>query len=259
MNYITRQQWGAVPPKWRETFPTSEGVFIHYNGPAVAAPVYAGTPGPVRTFLQGIQRFHMGPQRGWPDIAYSWACSGTEIFQLRGWGVAQAATLDWNWKSHSIFLILGEGQPATEGHWANVRTIVAEHNRRYGAGFVKGHRQAPNSTSCPGDLVIADLAAGKGNPRPTPTPPPQPTPTPPNPTPMEDDDMRFIVYEPRSYTDNRPKGPIWLCSGVQRRHLRHPEEVSAQLFLGARELKAASPGAARGVLRFLESFEPVNE
>jgi hypothetical protein len=226
MQFVTRAQWGAAPPKWRETFPRSEGVFIHYNGPAVAAPVYAGQSGPVRSFLQGIQRFHMGPQRGWPDIAYSWACDTTgSIYELRGWGVAQAATLNWNWKSHSIFLILGEGQRATDAQWAAVRTIVAEHNRRYGRGFVKGHRQAPNSTSCPGDLVIADLAAGKGNPGPTPTPP---QPLPPIPTPPGVD-----------VSKNQPKmieigKHVWMFfdNSPFRVRIQTPADVQAYRFMG---------------------------
>jgi hypothetical protein len=225
MQYVTRAEWGARPPKWRETFRHSQGVFVHYNGPAVAAPVYQGVSSSVRGFLQGIQSFHMGPQRGWPDIAYSWAVDTTgTIYELRGWGVAQAATLNWNWESHSVFLILGEGQPATDAQWAAVRTIVAEHNSKYGAGFVKGHRQAPNSTSCPGDLVIADLAAGKGNPSPQPTPPrPIPIPTPPG----------------VDVNNNTPKmieigKHVWLFwdSSPFRVRVRTPEDVQAYRFMG---------------------------
>lgn len=179
MQYVTRNQWGARPPKWSTPITRSEGVFIHYNGPAVAQPVYDGISSSVQTFLQGIQRYHQDTQ-GWPDIAYSWACDRAGvIYQLRGWGVAGAHTLDWNTRSHAIFFIQGQGQPATDAQWASARQIIAEHDRRFGKGFVKGHRQAPNSTSCPGDLIIADLAAGKGNVATNPPPRPLPIPTPP--------------------------------------------------------------------------------
>jgi hypothetical protein len=149
--------------------------------------------------------------------------------------------LDWNWRSHSIFLMLGEGQRATDAQWAGVRSIVAEHNRRYGAGFVKGHRQAPNSTSCPGDLVIADLAAGKGN--------PQPTPPPPQPSPQEDDIMHMIVKDPR------PGRSIWHLAGNTRYRLASPAEVNALRFMGVRylEVNPSDAGAVEGVLNLLRA------
>ena len=70
--------------------------------------------------------------------------------------------MDWNWKSHAIFLPLGDGQQPTEAQIAACRTVIAEHNRRYGDGFVKGHQQAPNQTSCPGPVVL-DLFADMSN------------------------------------------------------------------------------------------------
>jgi hypothetical protein len=124
--------------------------------------------------LRSTQRYHQ-QSNGWPDIAYSWAVdSAGRIYELRGWGVAGAHTLDWNWTSHAIFLPLGGDQAPTPEQVRGCQTVIAEHNRRYGAGFVKGHQQAPNQTSCPGEPTMALIRAGAFNPGPDAPQPPAP-------------------------------------------------------------------------------------
>jgi hypothetical protein len=151
-------------------------MFIHYNGPAVSNAVLAGDFDSVAAFLRGTQNYHIN-SNGWPDFAYSWCVDSMgRIWEGRGWGVAGAHTLDWNWKSHAIFLPLGGDQAPTEAQIAACRTVIAEHNRRYGKGFVKGHQQAPNQTSCPGPQVLARINAGDFDPDTHPT---ETVPTPP--------------------------------------------------------------------------------
>jgi len=240
MNYQTRADWGAQPPKWNPGVVTnSQGVFIHYNGPAVSNNVLAGDYQAVRTFLQGIQRFHQNTQ-GWPDIAYSWCVDsmGT-IWELRGWDRAQAATLNWNWSSHSIFLPLGGNQAPTDAQIAGCQTVIAEHNRKYGNGFVRGHQDAPNSTSCPGPVVLPMVRAGKFTPAATPTPTrpnlptaiPQPPvnkptiPTPPGvnlkmnePVMLHIEDKIWMFY----------RGTPWRC------HIKTPADVQTYQFFGVK-------------------------
>jgi len=74
------------------------------------------------------------------------------------------------------------------------------------------------------------------------------TPTPPTP---EDDEMRYVVQDPR------PGRSIWLCSGTLRRRLVNMDQVNSQLFFGAELVKADDPNASDGVLAFLQSFEDV--
>jgi len=238
---ISREEWGAVPPKWTGPVNGSAGVFIHYNGPAVSAPVYAGEPEAVKAYLRAIQRFHM-VSNGWPDIAYSFAVdTGGRAYSLRGWGRNQAATVGWNHRSHSILLILGVGQAPTERQWAAVRELVAEHNLKYGPGFVRGHREAPNSTSCPGDIVIADLKAGKGDPKPV-----RPEPVP---EPEGEEIMHLIVKDPR------PGHSIWHVAGNARYRLATPDEVNALRFFGVKyvEVNANDPAAVNGILSLLRA------
>lgn len=217
MEYVTRAEWGAVPPRWSTPLYRSLGVFIHYNGgnPLPAA-VTSGDYNAVCAHLRSTQQFHMGPSRGWPDIAYSWCVDGSgRIYELRGWGVVGAHTFNWNDRSHAIYLPLGGDQAPTEAQIAGARTVIAEHDRRYGVGFVKGHQQAPNSTSCPGEPTMARILAGDFQPRPEP----------PAPEPEEDEVKSAMIQDPRN-------GRIFHCVGNTRYRLEDSAEVDLLKFLG---------------------------
>jgi hypothetical protein len=234
MKYQTRAQWGAKPPTWNPGFVSnSQGVFIHYNGPAVSNAVLAGDYDSVKRFLQGIQSYHQNTNK-WPDIAYSWCVDSMgRIWELRGWNTAQAATLNWNWSSHSIFLPLGDKQAPTDAQIAGCQTVIAEHNRRYGTGFVRGHQDAPNSTSCPGTVVLPLVRAGRFNPPSTPQPSrpniPQAIPVPPIPTPPGVD---LKMNKPVMMQE--PNGTVWIYySGTPWRvHVQTPADVNAFRFMG---------------------------
>lgn len=224
MRYQTRSDWGAQPPRWNPgTVTKSQGVFIHYNGPAVNNAVLAGDYDAVKIFLQGIQRFHQQTQR-WPDIAYSWCVDAMgRIWELRGWGTAQAATLNWNWDSHSIFLPLGGNQTPTEAQITACQTVIAEHNRRYGAGFIKGHQDAPNSTSCPGPVLLPMVRAGKFNPTTTTTSPPIPTPP----------GVDLTMNEPVMMKIG-PKIWMFYRGTPYRVHIKTPADVQMYQFFGVK-------------------------
>ncbi|MEO5875533.1 MAG: N-acetylmuramoyl-L-alanine amidase, partial [Streptosporangiaceae bacterium] len=76
MKITTRAGWGAKAPKSRITTVwgrRTEFVVHHSEGPTTAS-------------VRSIQDFHMGPQRGWSDVAYNFLCrdDGT-IYEGRGW------------------------------------------------------------------------------------------------------------------------------------------------------------------------------
>lgn len=235
MRYQTRSDWGAQPPRWNSgVVSQSQGVFIHYNGPAVNNAVLAGDYQAVRTFLQGIQRFHQQTQN-WPDIAYSWCVDAMgRIWELRGWGTAQAATLNWNWNSHSIFLPLGGNQAPTDTQIAACRTVIAEHNRRYGSGFVRGHQDAPNSTSCPGPVLLPMVRSGKFNPPAVTTPSrpniPSAIPAPPIPTPPG---VNLTMNEPVMMKIG-PKIWMFYRGTPYRVHIKTPADVQTYQFFGVK-------------------------
>jgi hypothetical protein len=165
MNMHSRSEWGARAPHAVKRMGHSQGVHIHYNGPAVSAAVYAGDWDAVRSFLRGVQSFHMGPQRGWADIGYSFFVDRVgRIWEGRGWGVAGAHTNGFNSSSHAVYVVIGDGQEPSPAQVEAVRQVIAEHNRRYGVGYVRGHQQAPgNATSCPGGPLMALIRAGAFN------------------------------------------------------------------------------------------------
>ena len=152
-----RDDWGARAPTGITPIGASEGIFVHYTvtatGPDEAA------------VCRSVQAFHMG-SKGWRDIAYSWLVGQSgRIYEGRGWGVAGGHTEGWNSRSHAVCWIGGDEQP-TPAALAAIAAVCAEHARRYG-GWVKPHR-AVNSTSCPGDILTAWVAAGQPTTAPTP-------------------------------------------------------------------------------------------
>jgi N-acetylmuramoyl-L-alanine amidase len=220
MKYQTRADWNAKPPKWKETIKTSKGTFIHYNGPAVNNAVLAGDYNAVKTFLQGIQNYHMNTN-GWPDIAYSWSCDSMgRIWELRGWAVAGAHTLNHNWDSHAIFLPLGGNQAPTNAQITACKTVIAEHNRRFGAGFVKGHQDAPNQTSCPGPIILPMVREGKFNPT--------------NPAPNMPIPQGVNIMTNKPVMMQEPDGTVWMYyEGTPWRvHIKTPADVAAFKYMG---------------------------
>jgi len=171
MAFVSRAEWGALPPKSRVTIGRSEGMFTHYTAGPRATNRAAGL-----SQVRGIQRFHQG-SRGWADIGYSFLVDdeGT-IYEGRGWGVAGGHTNGWNSKSHAVCAILADGDRPTPQMLAALRWCHDEHDRRYGRGFHRSHREV-NSTSCPGDILHGWMQAGMpvdGTPPPAPPAPTDP-------------------------------------------------------------------------------------
>jgi len=180
MKIYSRQDWGARPPKWSTPIRTSAGMFLHYNGPPVPNNVAGGDLQAVFQWLRNIQAYHMNTQ-GWPDIAYSFCVANIDggkdaaIIELRGWGTAGAHTLGWNERSHAIVFPVGGEQTITDKQVEAANNVIAVHDQKFGAGFVRGHQQAPNSTSCPGGPIMNLIRAGRFRPV-TPAPPVPPPP-----------------------------------------------------------------------------------
>lgn len=171
MAFVSRAEWGARPPKSRVTIGRSEGMFTHYTAGPRAASRAAGV-----AQVRGIQAFHMDT-RGYADIGYSFLVDdeGT-IYEGRGWGVQGGHTNGWNSRSHAVCAILGDGQQPTPQMLAGLRWCHDEHDRRYGRGFHRSHRDV-NSTSCPGDILHGWMQAGMPTgPAPAPAPPAPPIP-----------------------------------------------------------------------------------
>lgn len=171
--YISRAGWGARPPAGSRNAldPKPLGSGIHWNGPGCAASLR--THDKCAPFLRGIQNFHMGPQRGWSDIAYSvFVCPHGDVFEGRGKNVGTAAfgTNHGNRYYYAIYAMWGQGDgPAPAAMLDGITEAVAL-CRSWGAGSqVIGHRDENKGTECPGDELYRLVHAGRFSKATTPT------------------------------------------------------------------------------------------
>jgi hypothetical protein len=254
MKVEPRSAWGAAPPSWNPgRVRPALGIFLHYNGPPVSSAVLSGDYKSVAAFLRSIQGYHMR-NNGWPDIAYSFCVDSTgRIWELRGWDVAGAHTMDWNWKSHAIFLPLGGDQAPTPQQIEGCKRVISEANVRYGKQFVKGHQEAPNSTSCPGGPTMKLIRAGAfipGSSAPTPPAAPKPNPAPQVPLPNGVDPK---VNEP---TMMKIEDKIWMfyANTPWRVHIKTPADVEAFKFMGVKQ-QDLGRDAGRFFLRYSQEVK----
>lgn len=157
---LTRAQWGAraAVGTGNSLNATPDGAVIHWEGPKMGSRPHSQCGAIVR----GIQAFHMGPQRGWADIAYNLlVCEHGVIFEGRGRGKGSAAngTTDSNRRFYAICALVGQGDAQPAALIQGLKDAVAL-VRSWGAkNAVLGHRDT-NTTSCPGDALYAQVKRG---------------------------------------------------------------------------------------------------
>jgi hypothetical protein len=157
---IERSDWGAkAPSRGRNALNAKpEGCTIHWEGPQMGTRPHSQCAALVRS----IQDFHMGPQRGWSDIAYSLlVCEHGAVYVGRGKGVGSAAngTTDANRRRYAICALVGKGDPQSAALIQGIKDAVAL-CRSWGAGSaVNGHRDWL-ATECPGSALYAMVRNG---------------------------------------------------------------------------------------------------
>lgn len=158
--FLTRAQWGARPAvgTGNALNATPDGAVIHWEGPKMGSRPHSECGAIVR----GIQAFHMGPQRGWADIAYNLlVCEHGVIFEGRGRGKGSAAngTTDSNRRFYAICALVGQGDPQPPALVQGIKDAVAL-TRSWGTkSAVLGHRDT-NQTACPGDALYGMVRSG---------------------------------------------------------------------------------------------------
>jgi len=164
MEIITRAQWGAGPKRGSDVsskLPWGE-VVIHTEAGPQRSPASLGTE---MGWIRAIEAFHVGPERGWDGIAYSFliAPSG-RIFEGRGWGRSGAHTEGRNSTAAGIcFLGHGDKWPATDAQWSSTRGLIGE-GVRLGKlqrrPKISGHKDySQKGKTCPGTLIYPLLQA----------------------------------------------------------------------------------------------------
>jgi hypothetical protein len=163
MRLVTRQQWGARPPRARSSLARAEqrGTAVHYSAAdADEQADHARCAGRVR----GIQAFHLD-NRGWSDIAYSYlACKHGFVFEGRGLGTRTAAqgTNAGNDGYHAV-CFLGDDtanrDDVTDAGRQAIREAVKHCNAWARVAEVRPHSSF-KATSCPGDDLRGWIAKG---------------------------------------------------------------------------------------------------
>jgi hypothetical protein len=156
---IARGDWGAVAPKGaRNQLGSVLGVSVHWEA---AAPPQDHAD--CAKAVKQIQAFHMGPSRGWSDIAYNYlACNHGFLFEGRGKGIGSAAngTDFGNQHFYAVCWLGGPGhKPEDEalGAIADARAMLAPD----GDVFPHAHFFA---TACPGPDLSAWVKLGAKDP-----------------------------------------------------------------------------------------------
>lgn len=165
MQTISRQGWGAKPPKSRTPWNVSalEGVCQHWFGSPRAASSHAGCA----SLLRSVQASHMAPgglgvPQGGSDIAYNFGvCPHGTAYTLRGWDTQTGAngTTDANRKFIAFVYMSGTGDPLTDAAKKTFQALYAEAFQRGVGKKAIGHGSITGS-ECPGSALRAWLASG---------------------------------------------------------------------------------------------------
>lgn len=161
MKFVTRQQWGAVPPRGVTVLPKPavDTVVFHYTASA------ADTQSDHRNCgarVRGVQRYHM-ETKGWNDIAYSFLpCKHGYVFEGRGYRAKTAATGNDN--DHTLACCFLGADTARDDVTNEGRRAMVDITQAIEAFYGKklkyrGHRDFM-STSCPGSELYSYIRSG---------------------------------------------------------------------------------------------------
>lgn len=153
MRIITRAEWGAKPPKYRNSIRTpTPRLWVHHTADDRQGP----------TAVRAHQTFHMNT-KGWSDIAYSFLIGDNgEIFEGRGFRIAGGHTKDDNTRSHGICLLgnFDRRKPTNASLRSLIELATYGRNTGYWIPTLGGHKDAPGAaTACPGRHLYAVLPA----------------------------------------------------------------------------------------------------
>lgn len=153
-----RSDWGARAP--RETTPQPRApreAFLHHSA----------SPGGQRTLIKqkqtmrGFQDLHMGPSRGWSDIAYHFVVFQpfggvryARIFEGRDWRAIPAAQDGRNSGTLAICVVGNfEGEELKRNTRYAIAQLLVKHPAARAVRTVGGHRDVVRTT-CPGRNVM---------------------------------------------------------------------------------------------------------
>ena len=148
MNVVTREQWGALPPKSRRPLQPARVVsfFLHHAAGTYPSGVEA---------MRRIQRQHQGVN-GWADYAYSFGVwDDGQIYEGRGWGAQGGHTRGHNTTGVAV-CYMGDGRnPVPKAALDAILTVAADADRHFGRPLNRQAHRDVGATQCPGDVLYA--------------------------------------------------------------------------------------------------------
>jgi hypothetical protein len=191
-DWVTTKPVTGPAPTWGKL----DTAVPHYTA---ASNLPSGDPGErsddvgIAAYIRNIHHSYLAdPNRGY-SIGYSFAIDWRgDVWELRGWTFKPAANLNHNDHTLPTLFLVDADDPANEAQLAAARWLFGDAETRVGRKLaIVGHGQLPGAaTSCPGNGIKAQIAAGAFNPRPS--------------QPLEDDDMVPVNF--RAW-DSRDAGP----------------------------------------------------
>lgn len=131
--------------------PCANGLVVHYDGSdqGLAKKSHAAC----REYWKSTRKFHMGPERGWLDIGYSFGvCPHGIVMEGRGWQHQQAAQPGGNTTWTSCTFMSGDHEkppPAQVEAFRELRSWL----RGKGLASAISYHSRFISTSCPGSTL----------------------------------------------------------------------------------------------------------
>ena len=151
-------KYGQQMPRCRaeQSMGPNSILFIHYSASDGTGIDKSGEP---KQAVRNIQAFHMGPERGWCDIGYSWVLVQQRgifkrplLFKGRGFDAVPASQEGHNTGNGSVCVIADDNDPIKRSTVAALAYVA----KRCPATTVMGHRDV-NSTGCPGGKLYAKV------------------------------------------------------------------------------------------------------
>lgn len=154
IDLISREEWGAEPP--RGTFTTHEidHITIHHAGDSVA------TTGPARFRSWQAWHFHLG----WPDLAYHFIVGRDgNVYEGRPFTAVGDTATEYDPTGHLLIVVEGDFDiiTPTADQLERLAEMVAWASMRFDVPVdqIAGHRDYA-ATPCPGDYLYAHIVDG---------------------------------------------------------------------------------------------------
>jgi hypothetical protein len=154
LDVVSREEWGAVPPRGEFTLHEIEQITIHHAGDL------SGATGPSQ-FL-GWQSWHH--HLGWPDLAYHFIVGRDgSVYEGRPYGAVGDTATEYDPTGHFLIVVEGNFDESipNAAQLEALAQMVAWGSMHFGVSVdtITGHRDHA-STSCPGDNLYARIHDG---------------------------------------------------------------------------------------------------